>query len=139
MATGMTSENTVLVSVNALLSSKQIVPWTMTVGELCKSIFMGDFTDITGVEDNNNPFVNFDLKYEVSVGKSKSTEMDSVFPSVKVSEIVELFGRYFQIEIYEKSLKTFEQEETMNKRKCAFAVLLENRERMTLPIFQCLI
>ena len=124
----------------------QIVPWTilpvektMTVGELCKSIFMGDFTDITGVEDNNNPFVNFDLKYEVSVGKSKSTEMDSVFPSVKVSEIVELFGRYFQIEIYEKSLKTFEQEETMNKRKCAFAVLLENRERMTLPIFQCLI
>jgi hypothetical protein len=53
---------------------------------------VGDFTDIKEVGENNNPFVNFDLKYEVSVEKSKSTEMDSVFPSVKVSEIVELFG-----------------------------------------------
>jgi len=73
------------------------------------------------------------LKYEVSVGKSKSTEMDSVFPSVKVSEIVELFGRYFQIGIYEKNLEASTLEETMNKKKSAFAVLLENRERMTLP------
>jgi hypothetical protein len=40
----------------------------MTVAELCKSIF----TDIKEVGENNNPFVNFDLKYEVSVGKSKS-------------------------------------------------------------------
>jgi hypothetical protein len=38
---------------------------TMTVAELCKSIFMGDFTDIKEVGGNNNPFVNFDLKYEV--------------------------------------------------------------------------
>jgi hypothetical protein len=41
----------------------------------------------------------------VSVGKPKSTDMDSVFPSVKVSEIVELFGRYFQIGIHEKNLE----------------------------------
>jgi hypothetical protein len=47
-----TSENTVLISFNVQLSSKQIVPWTilpvdrtMTVAELCKSIFVGDFTD----------------------------------------------------------------------------------------------
>lgn len=57
------------------------------------------------VGENKNPFVKFDLKYEVSVGKSKSTEMDSVFLSMKVSEIVELFGRYFQIGIYEKNLE----------------------------------
>ena len=70
-----TSENTVLVSFNVQLRSKQIVPWTflpvdrtMTVAELCKSIFVGDFTDIKEVGENNNPFVNFDLKYEVSVG-----------------------------------------------------------------------
>ena len=69
------SENTVLVSFSVQLRSKQIVPWTflpvdrtMTVAELCKSIF----TDIKEVGENNNPFVNFDLKYEVSVGKSKS-------------------------------------------------------------------
>jgi hypothetical protein len=44
-----TSENTVLVSFNVQLCSKQIVPWTilpidrtMTVAELCKSIFVGD-------------------------------------------------------------------------------------------------
>ena len=62
-----TSENTVLVSFN--VRSKQIVPWTflpvdrtMTVAELCKSIFVGDFTDIKEVGENNNPFVNFDLK-----------------------------------------------------------------------------
>jgi hypothetical protein len=29
--------------------------------ELCKSIFVGDFPDITEVGENNNPFVNFDL------------------------------------------------------------------------------
>jgi hypothetical protein len=40
----------------------------MTVAELCKSIFVGDFTDIKEVEENNNPFVNFDLKYELFVG-----------------------------------------------------------------------
>ena len=124
-----TSENTVLVSFNVLLRSKQIVPWTilpvdrtMTVAELCKSIFVSDFTDIKEVEENNNPFVNFDLKYEVSVGKPKSTDMDSVFPSVKVSEIVELFGRYFQIGIHEKNLEVSTLEETMNKKKSAFAV-----------------
>jgi hypothetical protein len=46
-----TSENIVLVSFNVQLRSKQIVPWTflpvdrtMTVAELCKSIFVGDFT-----------------------------------------------------------------------------------------------
>ena len=44
----------------------------MTVAVLCKSIFVGDFTDIKKVGENKNPFVNFDLKYEVSVGKSKS-------------------------------------------------------------------
>jgi hypothetical protein len=55
-----------------LLRSKQIVPWTilpvdrtMTVAELCKSIFVGDFTDIKEVGENNNPFVNFDLKYKL--------------------------------------------------------------------------
>ena len=76
-----TSENTVFVSFNVKLRSKQIVPWTflpvdrtMTVAELFKSIFVGEFTDIKEVGENNNPFVNFvfDLKYEVSVGKSKS-------------------------------------------------------------------
>jgi hypothetical protein len=46
---------------------------------------------------------------------------------VKVSEIVELFGRYFQIGIYEKNLEASTLEETMNKKKSAFAVLLENR------------
>jgi hypothetical protein len=72
-----TSENTVLVSFNVQLRSKQLVPWTflpvdktMTVAELCKSIFVGDFTDINEVGENKNPFVNFDLKNEVSVGKS---------------------------------------------------------------------
>ena len=65
-----TSENTVLVSFNVQLRSKQIVSWTilpvdrtMTVAELCKSRFVGDFTDIKEVGENNNPFVNFDLKY----------------------------------------------------------------------------
>ena len=69
-----TSENTVLISFNVQLLSKQIVPWTilpvdrtMTVAELCKSIFVGDYTDIKEVGENNNPFVNFDLKYEVSI------------------------------------------------------------------------
>jgi hypothetical protein len=59
-----TSENTVLVSFNIQLRSKQIVPWTilpvyrtMTVAELCKSIFVDDFTDIKEVGENNNPFV----------------------------------------------------------------------------------
>jgi hypothetical protein len=49
------SENTVLVSFNVQLRSKQIFPWTilpvdrtMTVAELCKSIFLGDFTNIRG-------------------------------------------------------------------------------------------
>jgi hypothetical protein len=56
----------------------------------------------------------------VSVGKSKSTEMDSVFPSVKVSEIAELFGRYFQIGIYEKNLEASTLEETMNEKKISF-------------------
>ena len=48
-----TSENTVLVIFNVQLRSKQIVLWnilpvdrTLTVAELCKSIFVGDFTDI---------------------------------------------------------------------------------------------
>jgi hypothetical protein len=56
-------ENTVFVSFNVQLRSKQIVPWTilpvdrtMTVAELCKSIFVGDFTDIKEVGENNNPF-----------------------------------------------------------------------------------
>ena len=68
-----TSENTVLVSFNVQLRSKQIVPWTIllvdrttTVAELCKSIFVGDFTDIKEVGENN-PFVNFDLKYEINM------------------------------------------------------------------------
>ena len=59
-----TSENTVLVSFNVQLRSKQLVPWTflpvdktMTVAELCKSIFVGDFTDINEVAENKNPFV----------------------------------------------------------------------------------
>ena len=52
-----------------------------------------------------------------------------MFPSVNVSEIVELFGRYFQIGINEENLEA----STLNKKKSAFAVLLENRERMTLP------
>ena len=62
-------ENTVLVSFNEQLRSKQIVPWTilpvdrtMTVAELCKSIFVGDFTDLKEVGETNNLFVNFDLK-----------------------------------------------------------------------------
>jgi hypothetical protein len=38
----------------------------MTVAELCKSIFM----DIKEVGENNNPFVNFDLKYEVRLKKN---------------------------------------------------------------------
>jgi hypothetical protein len=42
---------------------------------------------------------------------------------VKVSEIVELFGRYFQIGIYEKNLEASTLEETMNKKKSAFAEL----------------
>jgi hypothetical protein len=46
--------------------------------ELCKSIFVGDFTDIKEVGENNNPFVNFDLKYEVSVGKSKSLRVNTI-------------------------------------------------------------
>ena len=71
-----TSENTVLVNFNVQLRSKQIVPWTilpvdrtMTVAELCKStkcIFVGDFTDIKEVGENNNPFVNFDLKIQIN-------------------------------------------------------------------------
>jgi hypothetical protein len=47
------------VSFSVQLRSKQIVPWTflpvdrtMTVAELCKSIF----TDIKEVGENNNPF-----------------------------------------------------------------------------------
>jgi hypothetical protein len=35
----------------------------MTVAELCKSIFMGDFTDIKEVGGNNNPFVNFPIQH----------------------------------------------------------------------------
>ena len=80
-----TSENTVLVTFNVQLRSKQIVPWTflpvdrtMTVTELCKSIFVGDFTDIKEVGENNNPFVNFDLKNEVFVGKSKSLQVNTI-------------------------------------------------------------
>ena len=56
-----------------------------------------------------------------------------MFPSVNVSEIVELFGRYFQIGINEENLEASTLEKTTNKKKSAFAVLLENRERMTLP------
>ena len=56
-----TSENTVLVSFNVQLRSKQIVPWTpvdrtMTVAELCKSIFVGDFTDIKRGWRKQQPF-----------------------------------------------------------------------------------
>ena len=58
-----TSENTVLVSFNVQLCSKQIVPWTilpidrtMTVAELCKSIFVGDFTDIKRGWRKQQPF-----------------------------------------------------------------------------------
>jgi hypothetical protein len=50
----------------------------MTVAELCKSIFVGDFTEIKEVGENNNPFVYFDLKYEVSVGKSKSLRVNTI-------------------------------------------------------------
>jgi hypothetical protein len=49
--------------------------------------------------------------------------LDSVFPSVKVSEIVELFGRYFQIGIHEKNLEVSTLEETMNKKKSAWSKL----------------
>ena len=66
------SENTVLVSFSVQLRSKQIVPWTflpvdrtMTVAELCKSIF----TDIKEVGENNNPFVNFDLLENPNLSK----------------------------------------------------------------------
>ena len=92
-----TSENTVLVSFNVQLRSKQIVPWTilpvdrtMTVAELCKSIFVGDFTDIKEVGENNNPFVNFDLKYEVSVGKSKSLRVNTIVLFVCQNSRIEL-------------------------------------------------
>jgi hypothetical protein len=92
-----TSENTVLVSFNVQLHSKQIVLWTflpvdrtMTVAELCKSIFVGDFTDIKEVGENNNPFVNFDLKYEVSVGKSKSLQINTIVLFVCQNTRIEL-------------------------------------------------
>ena len=65
-------ENAVLVSFNVQLRSKQILPWTilpvdrtMTVAELCKSIF----TDIKEVGENNNPFVNFDLLENPNLSK----------------------------------------------------------------------
>jgi hypothetical protein len=92
-----TSENTVLVSFNVQLRSKQIVPWTilpvdrtMTVADLCKSIFVGDFTDIKEVGENNNPFVNFDLQYEVSVGKSKSLRVKTIVLFVCQNSRIEL-------------------------------------------------
>ena len=91
------SENTVLISFNVQLSSKQIVPWTilpvdrtMTVAELWKSIFVGDFTDIKEVGENNNPFVNYDLKYEVSVGKSKSLWVNTIVLFVCQNSRIEL-------------------------------------------------
>ena len=91
------SENTVLVSFNVKLRSKQIVPWTilpadrpMTVAALCKSIFVADFTDIKEVGENNNPFVNFDLQYEVSVGKSKSLRVKTIVLFVCQNSRIEL-------------------------------------------------
>jgi hypothetical protein len=49
----------------------------MTVAELCKSIFVGDFTDIKEVGENNNPFVNFDLKYKHNANQFNSTILAS--------------------------------------------------------------
>jgi hypothetical protein len=96
-----TSANTVLISFNVQLRFKQIVPWTflpvdrtMTVAELCKSIFVGDFTDIKDVGENNS-FVNFDLKYEVSVGKSKSLRVTTIVLFVCQNSRIELVCAMF--------------------------------------------
>jgi hypothetical protein len=37
-----------------------------------------DFTDIKEAGENSNPFVNFDLKNEVFVGKSKSLQVNTI-------------------------------------------------------------
>jgi hypothetical protein len=55
---------------------------------VCKSIFVGDFTDINEVGENKNPFVNFDLKYEVSVGKSKSLRNSATVIVLSTGRIV---------------------------------------------------
>ena len=96
------SENTVLVSFNVQLRSKQIILWTilpvnrtMTVAELCKSIFVGDFMDIKEVGENSNPFVNFDLKYEVSVGKLKSLRVTTIVLFVCQNSRIELVCAMF--------------------------------------------
>jgi hypothetical protein len=67
----------------------------MTVAELCKSIFEGDFTDIKDVGENNNSFVNFDLKYEVSVGKLKSLRVTTIVLFVCQNSRIELVCAMF--------------------------------------------
>ena len=51
---------------------------------------MSDFTDIKEVGENNNPFVIFDLKYEVSVGKSKSLQVSTIVLFVCQNSRIEL-------------------------------------------------
>jgi hypothetical protein len=51
---------------------------------------VGDFTDIKEVGENNNSFVNFDLKYEVSVGKSKSLRVNTIVLFVCQNSRIEL-------------------------------------------------
>jgi hypothetical protein len=51
---------------------------------------VSDFTDIKEVGENNNPFVIFDLKYEVSVGKSKSLQVSTIVLFVCQNSRIEL-------------------------------------------------
>jgi len=52
---------------------------------------------------------------------------------VKISEVVELFGRYLKVKFSEKKNDLPLSDDPMSQKKSAFAVLLEAREKMKLP------
>jgi hypothetical protein len=63
---------------------------------------VGDFTDIKEVGENNNSFVNFDLKYEVSVGKSKSLRVNTIVLFVCQNSRIELVCVMYPLKINTK-------------------------------------
>lgn len=78
--------DTVLVSIEIILNSKQIIPWTiipvessLTVDELCKKLFSGKFKEIEIVKEQIDE--NKGSKYDVFVGRNKTAENDKIFPT----------------------------------------------------------
>ena len=68
--------------------------------QLCRKVFSGDLPEIT-VDNEKNPLESQGLRYDVYDGKSKTVDTDKIFPTVKVHETVDLFGRYFKTNIFE--------------------------------------